>query len=185
MTGAFAVILNALGLYAIALVLAAAFAVQLLLHELPCPLCLLQRIQFALLAIGPILNVRWGPRPSHYALSLLAAAVGAAFSTRQVLLHIAPGDAGYGTALFGYHYYSWALIGFAAAIFLLAAVLLFDRQFARGSEGLQVAPGAFAHTAVALVIGLTVLNVVSTLLECGFAACAEDPVVYELLNSTK
>jgi disulfide bond formation protein DsbB len=167
------------------LVLAAAFAAQLLLHELPCPLCLLQRVQFALLAIGPILNVRWGPRPSHYALSLLAAVVGAAFSTRQVLLHIVPGDAGYGTALFGYHYYSWALIGFAAAIVLLAAILLFDGQFARGSEQQQVAAGAFAHTAVALVIGLTALNVVSTLLECGFAACAEDPVVYELLNSTK
>jgi disulfide bond formation protein DsbB len=91
MTRAFAVILNALGLYAIALVLAAALAAQLLLHELPCPLCLLQRIQFALLAIEPILNVRWGPRPSHYALSLLAAAVGATFSTREFLLHIAPG----------------------------------------------------------------------------------------------
>jgi disulfide bond formation protein DsbB len=85
MTRAFAVTLNALSLYAVALVLAAAFAAQLLLHELPCPLCLLQRIQFAVLAIG-------------------------------------------------------------------------------------------------LVIGLTALNVVSTLLECGFAACAEDPVVYELLK---
>src|ERR1700752_2005985 len=105
MTRSAAITLNALGLYAIGLVLAAAFAAQLLLHELPCPLCLLQHIQFALLAIGPILNVRWGPRPSHYALSLLAAAVGAALSTRQVLLHIAPGDAGYGTTLFGYHYY--------------------------------------------------------------------------------
>jgi disulfide bond formation protein DsbB len=85
MTRAFAVTLNALSLYAVALVLAAAFAAQLLLHELPCPLCLLQRIQFAVLAIG-------------------------------------------------------------------------------------------------LVIGLTALNVVSTLLECGFGACAEDPVVYELLK---
>jgi len=63
-------------------------------------------LQFALLAIGPILNVRFGPRPSHYALSLLAAIVGAAFSTRQILLHILPGDTGYGTALLGYHYYS-------------------------------------------------------------------------------
>jgi hypothetical protein len=79
MTRAFAVTLNALGLYALALILAAAFAAQLLLHELPCPLCLLQRLQFTLLAIGPILNVRWGPRPSHYALSLLAAIVGRGF----------------------------------------------------------------------------------------------------------
>jgi len=182
MTRSFAVTLNALSLYAVALVLAAAFAAQLLLHELPCPLCLLQRIQFAVLAIGPILNVRWGPRPSHYALSLLAAAAGAAFSTRQVLLHIMPGDAGYGTALFGYHYYTLALIGFVAAIVLLAAILLFDRQFEEEGPKQQAAPGAFATTAVWFVIALTALNVASTLLECGFGACADNPVVYELLK---
>jgi disulfide bond formation protein DsbB len=181
MTRSFAVTLNALSLYAVALVLAAAFTAQLLLHELPCPLCLLQRIQFAVLAIGPILNVRWGPRPSHYALSLLAAAVGAAFSTRQVLLHIMPGDAGYGTALFGFHYYTLALIGFAAAIVLLAAVLLFDRQFEEDGAT-QPVIGSFARTAVWLVIVLTALNVISTLVECGLSACAENPVVYELLK---
>jgi disulfide bond formation protein DsbB len=182
MTRAFAITLNALSLYAVALVLAAAFAAQLVLNELPCPLCLLQRIQFAVLAIGPILNVRFGPRPSHYALSLFAAVAGAAFSTRQVLLHIMPGDAGYGTALLGYHYYTWALIGFAGAIGLLAAILLFDRQFEQDTAAPPVAPGAFATAAVWLVIALTALNVVSTLLECGFGACAEKPVVYELLK---
>jgi disulfide bond formation protein DsbB len=57
MTRAFAITLNAVSLYAVALVLTAAFAAQLLLDELPCPLCLLQRIQFAVLATGPILNV--------------------------------------------------------------------------------------------------------------------------------
>jgi disulfide bond formation protein DsbB len=182
MTRSLAITLNALSLYAVALVLAAAFAAQLLLHELPCPLCLLQRIQFAVLAIGPIMNLRWGPRPSHYALSLLAAAAGAAFSTRQILLHIMPGDAGYGTALFGYHYYTLALIGFAAAIVLLAVVLLFDRQFEQDGLAPQAAPGGFATAAVWLVIGLTALNVVSTLLECGFGACADNPVIYQLLK---
>ncbi|MFZ2158732.1 MAG: disulfide bond formation protein B [Bradyrhizobium sp.] len=183
MTRSLAVTLNALGLYAVALVLTAAFAAQILLHELPCPLCLLQRIQFAALAVGPILNVRFGPRPSHYALSLFAAAAGFAFSTRQVLLHIMPGDAGYGTALLGYHYYTLALIGFAVAIVLVAAILLFDRQFERdGAEMEPVAPGPFATVAVWLVIALTALNVASTLLECGFGACADNPVVYELLK---
>src|SRR5262249_36505555 len=102
MTRSLAITINALGLYAIAFVLAAAFAAQLGLNEPPCPLCLLQRPQFALLAVGPTLNVRFGPRPSHYALSLLTAAAGAAFAMRQILLHIMPGDPGYGSALLGY-----------------------------------------------------------------------------------
>jgi disulfide bond formation protein DsbB len=181
MTPARAIILNALGLYAIALVLIAAFAAQLMLHELPCPLCLLQRVLFAALAIGPILNIRFGPRPSHYALSLFAALAGAVVSTRHVLLHILPHDPGYGSALLGYHYYTWALLGFIAAIVLIAAVLLSDRQF--GGEALQPASAdAFVQAAVWLVIGLSVLNAASTLLECGFGACADNPTVYELLK---
>jgi disulfide bond formation protein DsbB len=182
MTRSLAVALNALGLYAVALVLAAAFAAQLLLDELPCPLCLLQRIQFALLAFGPMLNVRFGPRPSHYAASLLVAAAGAAVAMRQILLHIMPGDPGFGSALLGYHYYTWAFIGFATAIVLIAAMLLFDRQFEDDGSARPVAVGAFARTGVWLVIGLTALNVISTLLECGFAACPDDPVAYELLK---
>ena len=182
MTQTRAITLNALSLYAVALVLAAAFAAQLVLHELPSPLCLLQRILFAMLAIGPILNIRFGPRPSHYALSLLAAVAGGVASTRQVLLHIMPGDTGYGSALLGYHYYTWALIGFIAAIVLLAAVLLFDRQFEDDGVALQPTGGLFAQAAVWLVIGLTSLNVISTLLECGFGACADNPTIYELLK---
>src|ERR1700676_1688622 len=181
MTQTRAITLNALSLYAVALVLTAAFATQLALHELPCPLCLLQRILFATLAIGPILNIRFGPRPSHYATSLLAATAAAVVSSRQVLLHIMPGDAGYGSALMGYHYYTWALIGFIAAIVLLASILLFDRQF-DDTTPQPISGSAFAQGAVWLVIGLTALNVASTLLECGFGACADNPIVYELFK---
>src|SRR5262249_47764643 len=121
MSRSLAVTVNALGLYGIALVLAAALAAKLGLGEPPCPLCLLQRIEFALLAIGPILNIRHGPRPSHYAVALLVAVAGAGFAARQILLHIMPGDPGYGSALFGYHYYTWAFIGFAVPLVLIAA----------------------------------------------------------------
>ena len=182
MPRSFAIMLNALGLYAIATVLAAAFAAQFLLHELPCPLCLLQRIQFTMLAIGPILNIRHGPRPSHYAMSLLAAIAGAAFATRQVLLHIMPGDPGYGSALLGFHYYTWALIGFCIAIVAIAVVLLFDSQFKSDDMTQPAKPGAFAHVAIWLVIALTAANVLSTLIECGFGACPDNPVDYELLK---
>ena len=180
LTSSRAVALNVLSLYGVALILAGAFAAQLVLHELPCPLCLLQRVMFALLAVGPILNVRFGPRTGHYALSLLAAIVGAIVSGRQILLHILPGDAGYGTALLGYHYYTWAFIGFGLAIVLLAVVLLFDRQFMRDAP--PAPTGMFATAAIWLVIALTAANALSTLLECGFRSCADNPLVYELLK---
>ena len=176
------VALNALGLYGIALVLIAAFAGQILLGELPCPLCLLQRVLFATLAIGPILNIRFGPHPSHYALSLLAAVVGATVPARQILLHIMPRDPGYGSALLGYHYYTWAFVAFVAAIVLIAIVLVFDDWLRDDKISRPV--GLFAAGAVWLVIGLTAINVVSTLLECGFRACPDNPTFYELLKRT-
>ena len=91
-----------------------------------------------------------------------------------------PGDPGYGSALLGYHYYTWAFIGFAVAIALIAAMLLFDRQFEDDAQ--PVAVGASARAGVRLVIGLTALNVISTLLECGLAACPDNPLAYELLK---
>jgi hypothetical protein len=41
---------------------------------------------------------------------------------------------------------------------------------------------AFARAAVWLVIALTALNVVSTLMECGFGACPDNPLAYKLLK---
>ena len=61
-------------------------------------------------------------------------------------------------------------------------MLLFDRQFEGDGEAPPVAAGTFARTAVWLVIALAALNVVATLLECGFAACPDNPVEYELLK---
>src|SRR5262249_14920475 len=181
MTRSLAVTLNALGLYAIALVLLVAFAAQLVLHELPCPLCLLQRIQFAMLAVGPILNLRFGPPTSHYAVSLFTALAGAAFAARQILLHVMPGDPGYRSALLRYHSYISALLRLFPALLALGAILLFDEQFREVDEPRPI--NAFARTAVWLVLALTLLNVISTLLECGFAACSDNPVAYELPNS--
>lgn len=175
-----ALLVNALGLYAIAGVLLVAFAAQFILNELPCPLCNLQRLAFALLAVGPILNLRYGPRPSHYALSLIAAALGATFSMRQILLHIVPGDPGFGSEILGYHYYTWAFLGFAAAIVLIGLVMLVDGQF-KPLEGVRQ-PTLFERVAIWLVIAVVAANVVNVLVECGFQACADDPVRYELLQ---
>jgi disulfide bond formation protein DsbB len=177
MTPANAMKLNAVALYAISAVLLVAFYFQIVLGELPCPLCLLQRVAFTALAVGPILTLRHGPRPGHYGLIILAAMLGAAIASRQVLLHIMPGDAGYGSALLGYHFYTWALLGFVAAIAASAAMLLLQSQF----EGDAPRPRPFETAAVWLIFAVTLANAASALLECGFAWCPDTPVHYELL----
>lgn len=175
LTPRFAATLNALGLYAIAAVLLAAFVFQFTLGELACPLCLLQRVAFAALAIGPILNLRYGPRPSHYALSLLAALAGAGIATRQVLLHIMPGDPGYGSVIFGNHYYTWALVCFIAAAVSIAVVLLSDQQFAWSEKP---AIGRFEKGAFWLVVALIAANALNVFVECGPSVCPDNPVSY-------
>jgi phosphoglycerol transferase MdoB-like AlkP superfamily enzyme len=97
---------------------------------------------------------------------------------RQILLHILPGDPGYGSATFGYHYYTWAFILFVAALVLLALMLVLDSQFDRAEAEPRPAPAA--RLAVLLAIGLTAANILSTLAICGFATCPDNPVRYEL-----
>ncbi len=50
--------LNVLGLLGISGVLLVAFIYQLVLGELPCPLCLLQRGAFVALGLGFLFNIR-------------------------------------------------------------------------------------------------------------------------------
>ena len=49
--------INALGLLGVAFILGMGLVMQVVLDELPCPLCLLQRVGFALLMYGFMLNI--------------------------------------------------------------------------------------------------------------------------------
>jgi hypothetical protein len=62
-------------------------------------------------------------------------------------------------------------------------MLLFDRQFEPDIDVPSHRVGVFGQIAVWLVIALTALNVVATFMECGFGACPDNPVEYELLKS--
>ncbi len=171
-------LLNTLGLAGVSAVLLVAFFYQLVLGELPCPLCLLQRGAFVAVGIGFLLNVWLGSSTAHYGIVIVSAAIGAVTSARQVLLHIKPGDAGYGSALLGLHFYSWALIAFVGYL-VYAGLLLFVEAGNRSpGRGPADVPGrAAAWVFLLLVAG----NLVSTLLECGVGPCADNPVAYDWL----
>lgn len=171
--------INILALFALIGVLAGSLHLQFGIGEQPCPLCLVQRSAMVGLAIGPLMNLLWGMKPAHYALSILAAMVGGAGSTRQVLLHIAtPGDPGYGPAVMGLHLYTWAFITFAIAIVGCAAMLLWDAPFRVGDAGIRGQRRGMrivAYTAITWVTLDLLVIAISVLPECGLGMCPDDP----------
>lgn len=188
--------LNGLALLGISGILAYAFADQFLLSDLPCPLCLLQRVGFVLAGFGFALNVIFGSRPSHYGLAIIGALIGAAVAARQILLHVVPGSGAYGAPFLGLHFYTWAFIAFSAIILGSAGLLLFDRQFQAAADDAArpedpSRPRAGRHRlalpglglAALLVFGaIVLLNAVSTFAECAFGLCPDDPTDYQLLR---
>lgn len=65
--------LNAIGMLLVCAVLAMGFYSQFTQDELPCPLCLLQRVATVAVLCGLMLNVVKGPKPDHYSIMIIAA----------------------------------------------------------------------------------------------------------------
>ena len=173
---AFSSQLNLLALLAICGSLLAAFYYQIAFNELPCPLCQLQRVALTLAGIGMLLNIRFGASNIHYAMILASALVGAATSMRQILLHIAPGDQGYGSALFGLHFYTWGFFSFVVMIAFCALMLCIDRQPNKLSN--RGTSGVIATGVIILFFALAAANTVSSVMVCQFGPCPDNPTQY-------
>ena len=180
------VTLNTLGLLGITSVLFMGVVLQFALGELPCPLCLLQRVGFAAVMFGFMLNVIYGPQQRHYGVILMAALFGAAVSLRQISLHVIPGTPGYGSPILGYHYYTWAFIIFAMTISGVAVLLaMWNRAWERDALHTESPPARLAgigKLACLLAVAVVLLNVVLTLVECGPFQCPDNPVDYWMFN---
>lgn len=174
-------LLNAVGLMAIGTVLALAFIDQVWFGELPCPLCILQRMGLIAAGIGIALNVIFGPKPSHYGIAIISGIASGAISMRQILLHIVPGTGFYGPAIFGLHLYTWAFIAAVLLVLGCAIMLLDDRQFSR----VQPLSGRFSVlslSALLLFLSLTIANIFSTVALCGAGVCPEEVDHYEMFG---
>jgi hypothetical protein len=112
-------------------------------------------------------------------MTVLASLLGAAISIRQVLLHILPGDPGFGAPMFGLHLYTWAAIAFACTI-AASGVQLLGLQWFAGSAVRRI-PGA-RLTGIALGVML-VANILSVIAEAGFAwRLPDNPTSYLLFS---
>ncbi len=173
---------NALALAGVCGSLLMALYWQVVFNELPCPLCQLQHAALTLAGIGMMLNVRFGPSAVHYAIILASALGGAVASARQVLLHIAPGDTGYGSTLFGLHFYTWGFISFVLMLVFCTVMLCIDRN-QLSAPRVQLSNRPQANTRIAfLLMGLfvliTIANLISALMVCQFGSCPDNPTEY-------
>lgn len=169
-------LLNAAALVGVCISLLMAFFLQIFNGEIPCPLCMLQRVGLMMVGFGLFLNVRFGPSAIHYAVIILSAMIGASVSLRQDLLHIVPGTGGYGSTIFGYHLYTWGFIASMATIIFAAVMLVVDRNRMAGQKIQDATWIATALGTLLVVLGLG--NVVSNFLVCGISICSGDPTGY-------
>jgi len=170
-------LLNDLALLAMMLVLAAILTTSMTLQyafgELPCPLCLLQRVAMFGVCFGIVLHFRHGYSVRNTGLSLLFALFLLIVSVRQTLLDIypRPGHSYIGSAVLGLHMPVWSII-IALAILLAFAIKL----TILGGEDLRDQWRAPALEKAAGLLGLYVItlcaiNLVSVILQCGLGEC--------------
>jgi disulfide bond formation protein DsbB len=163
-------------MFVIAGILTAAMTLQYVNGELPCPLCLLERVAMLGVCFGIMLNFRCGFSYQNTGFSLLFAIVLLVVSVRQSLLDIypRPGHEYIGSAILGIHMPVWSII---IALTLLTAyaiklATLGDDEYLRKADVSEfTAIRRIADVLSIYVIAICLINLVSVVLQCGFGEC--------------
>ncbi|WP_251863647.1 disulfide bond formation protein B [Achromobacter sp. Marseille-Q4962] len=160
---------NAVVLLGVSLFLGLALFRQFVQGEPACPLCLLQRAALVLAGAGLLLNLRLGPSPLHYGMTIAAALAGMAAAGRQMLRHIAPDDPGHGALLGGLHFYTWTFMACAALIAFCALMLCMDRKW--GDSAIKRRVPAAGAAVMALFFLASLGSVGGAFAQCEGGAC--------------
>ena len=163
-------------MFVIAGILTTAMTLQYANGELPCPLCLLERVAMLGVCFGIMLNFRRGFSYQNTGFSLLFALVLLVIAVRQSLLDIypRPGHEYIGSAIFGIHMPVWSIL---IALSLLTAyaiklAILGGDEYLRAAD-LSQFPSIrkVADVLSVYVIAICVINLISVILQCGFGEC--------------
>jgi disulfide bond formation protein DsbB len=173
------------------LVIGLALLLQFGEGELPCPLCMLQRYGMILSTLGALWIVQQAGRGTLTAtsylqglgLGTLGAFAGAVFGARQVMLHILPGDQGYGAPVLGLHLYSWAFITFAVVI-VFTALLSVLAPAALAEAPKEGSLGARLSSAIGIAfLAVVAINAVMIVFLEGFTwVLPDNPTGYDLFR---
>lgn len=164
-------LLNGLVILIIIGVLLSAYVVELFWHEVPCPLCMLQRLCMIGAAIGCLLNVRFGIHTSHYGLTLLSSLTGGTVALRQISLHVCPGFPEFGFPVLGLSLYTWSFIVFACTVLAVAGLLFLYDSGKANTESPSLP--LFGKIVFGALLTVTAANMITTFLHCGLGPCHE------------
>lgn len=163
-------------LFAVALIMIAALVMQFAFNEIPCPLCLLQRIAYLGIGFGVILNLRNGHSIRHEGLTIIMAILLLIISTRQTLLDIypRPGHEYIGTEILGLHMPVWSIVFSILFLFAYAlrfSILGYGAYLNHARLELYPILRTISGMLIWIVIVIAAINFVSTFLQCGFGGC--------------
>ncbi|WP_125568554.1 disulfide bond formation protein B [Companilactobacillus insicii] len=164
---------------------------QLIIHDLPCPLCVMQRMSMAMTAFGPAFiivetlkgDITVDKYARGYGLSLVYSIFGMVSSVRQLLLHIAPKDPGFGPAVLGIHFYTWSLITFIVVVGFCGLNLIFAKDLTPTPDVKFKGLGNFA---IKLMFVMVVIMFILMIFQEGFNFLLPgDPTHYQLFDLFK
>ncbi len=165
-----------------------ALTFQLLYHELPCPLCLLQRFGFLSIALGALLSVTHGNSWRYKLIIVISSLFTFAVGFRQVLIHIEPNDPGYGSPFLGLHFYTWSAITSFGLITLMSLSSLVNfvltKIFSLTNNNRNYYKTLVGSCRI-ILLGLAMLNTIFVLFECGYGLCPPNPNTYMSLDVIK
>lgn len=180
--------LNDLFLFAMVLTMAAVLTTAMVFQyyggEIPCPLCLLQRVAMFGVCYRIILHFRHGYSARNDGISMLFALFLLIVSMRQTLLDIysRPGHSYVGSAVLGLHMPVWSVV-IAVAVLLAFSIKLavIDGEQLRNREP-SPALGRLARLLCLHVVAICLINLVSVMFQCGAGACHTSE--YRLLSGS-
>ncbi len=158
----------------IAAILTAAMVMQYGHGELPCPLCLLQRVAMLGVCFGLMQNLRNGFSDRNLGYSMLFSVFLLVVAVRQTLLDIypRPGHEYVGSAVMGLHMPVWSILIAVTLItaFAVKLCVVGTEDGSRPPERTSLV-GRLATVLSLYVIAIALINFGSVVVQCGLGQC--------------
>ena len=169
-------------LLVLATILTAAVIIQYGFGEVPCPLCLLQRLAMFGICFGLIHHFQLESAARGVGLALVSAVFLLFISGRQTLIDIypRPGHSYVGSAVLGLHMPVWSVLIALSVISALSIQIAVLGELQLRRDDLSPKVVRIVRWTGLYVIMLSVINVASVILQCGLDACKTDG--YRLLG---